>query len=41
VANLVVAKVGADGSITLWNSDDSVAMGSVNLVVDIVGWIAE
>jgi len=39
IANLVVAKVGADGSITLWNSNDSAAMSSVNVVVDIVGWL--
>jgi hypothetical protein len=38
VANLVIAKVGADGSVSIWNSDDSPAMGSVDVVVDIVGW---
>ena len=40
VANLVIAKVGADGSVTLWNSDDSSAMGSVDVLVDVVGWFA-
>jgi hypothetical protein len=40
VANLVVAKVGADGSVSFWNADDSPLMGSVNLLVDVVGWFA-
>ncbi len=39
VANLVIAKVGADGSISLWNSNDATTMGPINLVIDIVGWI--
>ena len=38
VANLVVAKVGANGSISIWNSNDSPAMQSVDVIVDIVGW---
>ena len=40
VANLVVAKVGANGKVSLWNADDSPVMGSVNLLVDVVGWFA-
>jgi hypothetical protein len=40
VANLVVAKVGADGSIKIWNSNDSPAMGPVHIIVDVVGWFA-
>ncbi|MEO5841949.1 MAG: S8 family serine peptidase, partial [Acidimicrobiales bacterium] len=38
VANLVVAKIGADGSIAIWNSNDSPAMGPVDVIVDIVGY---
>jgi hypothetical protein len=40
VANLVVAKVGVDGSIMIWNSNDSLAMGPVHIIVDVVGWFA-
>jgi hypothetical protein len=40
VANLVVAKVGADGTIMIWNSNDSPSMGSVHIIVDVVGWFA-
>ena len=39
VANSVVAKVGADGKVSFWNSNDSSAMGSVNVLVDVVGWL--
>jgi hypothetical protein len=35
VPNLVIAKVGADGQVSLFNS-----AGTTNLVVDIVGWFA-
>jgi len=38
VANAVVAKVGADGKVSFWNSNDSPAMGPVNVLVDVVGW---
>ena len=40
VANLVVAKLGAGGVVSFWNADDSPAMGSVNLLIDVVGWFA-
>lgn len=40
VANLVIAKVGADGEIKFWNSNDSATMGSIDLLVDVVGWFA-
>ncbi|HUP74942.1 MAG TPA: S8 family serine peptidase [Acidimicrobiales bacterium] len=38
VANSVVAKVGADGKVLLWNAAESPASGSVHLAVDVVGW---
>jgi len=34
VANTVIAKVGANGSVSLFNSD-----GSVDLLADVVGWV--
>ena len=40
VANLVVAKVGANGSISIWNSNDSPDMAPTNVLVDVVGWFA-
>jgi hypothetical protein len=40
VANLVLAKVGPDGRISLWNSNDSPLMASADLVADVVGWFA-
>jgi subtilisin family serine protease len=40
VANVVVAKLGAGGVVSFWNADDSPAMGSVHLLVDVVGWFA-
>jgi len=40
VANAVVAKVGSDGKVSFWNSNDSSAMGPVNVLVDVVGWFA-
>ncbi|MEO8695367.1 MAG: hypothetical protein ABI658_17710, partial [Acidimicrobiales bacterium] len=40
VANSVVAKVGVDGKVSFWNSNDSPVMGSVNVLVDVVGWFA-
>jgi len=38
VANLVQAKVGANGSISIWNSNDSPDMRSTDIIVDIVGY---
>jgi uncharacterized delta-60 repeat protein len=38
VANMVIAKVGAGGEIRIWNSNDSTAMDSVDVIVDVVGW---
>ena len=40
VANLAVAKVGADGSISIWNSNDAPSMASTDVLVDVVGWFA-
>jgi hypothetical protein len=40
VANLVVAKVGANGSVSIWNSDDSTDMRPTEVIVDVVGWFA-
>ena len=40
VANAVVAKVGAGGMVSFWNAADSPSMGSVHLLVDVVGWFA-
>jgi hypothetical protein len=40
VANLVLAKVGPDGLISLWNAADSPAMASADLIADVVGWFA-
>ena len=39
-ANLVVAKLGRGGVVSFWNADDSPLMGSVHLLVDVVGWFA-
>ncbi|GAA3735577.1 hypothetical protein GCM10022239_09520 [Leifsonia bigeumensis] len=36
VANMVIAKIGADGSISIYNSD-----GSTHLIVDIAGWFPD
>jgi hypothetical protein len=36
----VVAKVGADGKVSLWNAFESSASGPVHLAVDVVGWFA-
>jgi hypothetical protein len=35
IPNLVIAKVGADGSISIYN-----AAGSTHFVVDVAGWFA-
>jgi hypothetical protein len=35
---LVVAKVGAGGVVSIWNSDDAPSMGAVHVLVDVVGW---
>jgi glucose/arabinose dehydrogenase len=40
VANLVIARVSPDGKVSLWNANDTPAMGSVDLVADVVGWFA-
>lgn len=36
VANMVIAKIGADGSISIYNSD-----GATHLIVDIAGWFPD
>ncbi|MEO8692311.1 MAG: hypothetical protein ABI658_02280 [Acidimicrobiales bacterium] len=38
-ANLVVATLSADGRIALWNSNDSPSMDSVDVIVDVVGYL--
>jgi subtilisin family serine protease len=38
VANLVIAKVGANGAISIWNSNDAPTMSDLDVIVDIVGW---
>ena len=40
VANSVVAKVGADGKVLLWNAFESASSRPVHLAVDVVGWFA-
>lgn len=38
-ANLVVATLSADGRIALWNSNDSPLMESVDVIIDVVGYL--
>ena len=40
VANLVIAKISPQGSISIWNSNDAVHMLPTDVLVDVVGWFA-
>jgi hypothetical protein len=40
VANLIVAKVGADGSISIFNAGDTIDRRPVHVIADVVGWFA-